>query len=242
MVPEGGAVKRKMQRRVTYVLAATVLIFAIVYVPGEVTDPLAVSLATWQQVLARSGISLPVLALLGWLIFSQDHLATGGSRASRFFRHYYPSQYAQEKYGLSKERANRLWFDYFNGWATSEDQRLREDYARSFQRTYSVRLIFYLKRILFGFVILAAIATPVFTWLIPTDGAQKLLPGRIAIILAAMLLLVWLHMSSRFSERSGTQSYGERYQATGVYAMWKEIGGILTTRFEDDVLLGLGDK
>lgn len=230
-----GTYKRKMQWRVTWALSACTLFFALLYLPDEILTPLSAKIKMVNEVMIKLGLTIPVVFIFQWILFAQDHLATGNSFASRFFRHYYPSTYATETKNLQRDKADKLWFDYFNKWE-NENHPDNEYYRRNFERTYACRLIFYLKRILSVFIVLAILSTLLLTWVFPTQGSSQLLPVRIAVLIGSVILLVSLHWSNKIRENKTSQSYQDRYLPTGVYFKYKEIAGILRNRFESDVL------
>jgi hypothetical protein len=230
-----GAYKRNMQVWVSAVLSACILFFALLYVPDEILTPLFEILKTVNEWLIRAGLAVPFVVIFPWVLFAQDHLATGNSRASRFFRHYYASTYAVEVKRLPRDKADKLWFDYFNQWEADSHPN-NEYYRRNFERTYACRLIFYLKRILGAFIVLAFFSTFLTTWVLKTTGSSKLLPARIFILGISIVGLASLHFSNRIRENNASRSYQDRYSPTGVYFKYKEIAGILRNLFETDVL------
>ncbi len=108
--------KSAMQWQVTTVLMTSVVLFVILYIPSEVLVPITGSLSHTGELVTRLGIAAPAAWMLRWVLFAQDHLATGSSSASQFFRHYYVSLYTRSKYDLSKGEADMRWFEYFNDW------------------------------------------------------------------------------------------------------------------------------
>ena len=230
-----GAFKRRMQWKVTGVIAGSTLFFVLLYVPEEVLGPLAEKLTLLNQVLIKSGFTVPVIYLFHWILFAQDHLATGNSLASIFFRHYYVSNYAVAERGLKQDDANKQWFDYFNKWEDEGNPNHRY-YLSNFGRTYDCRLVFYLKRVLVVFIIAASLSTWLTLWLFNSQDSHRLLPARISIIILYALLLGSLHLSNRAPKNPLPGSYDDRYLPTGVYARYKEIAGILRSKFEEDVL------
>ncbi len=226
-----GKIKRQWERRVTSVLVALVALFVVFFVPQEIAEPITNRFTGWQNLVVKLGASVPIMLVLPWIIFAQDHLATGRSKASKFFRDHYPSTFAVAKYGFTREQADKEWFDYFNKWETSGHPD-RGNYESTFQRSYSLRLIYYLKRLLLTFVLLALIATAL-SWLLKTSDAHPLLAARLAIIVLALLILGWLHFSNRFWVVPAVP--GE-YEATGAYFKYKEISGILRQKFQDQIL------
>src|SRR5437870_1817913 len=106
--------KVAMQRHVTGVLIACGTVFVGLYVPGDVLGPVRAAVGSAWAVVIRAGLSVPIALIARWFVFAQDHLANGTSEASLFFRHYYPSSRAITKYGLSREKATTMWFDFFN--------------------------------------------------------------------------------------------------------------------------------
>src|SRR4051812_4133867 len=83
--------KSRMQVKVFSAISVCVTAFIFIYIPKEVVNPLSEKLSQAQAAYLRLGISLPIMFLLQWVIFAQDHLANGASLSARFFRHYYPS-------------------------------------------------------------------------------------------------------------------------------------------------------
>jgi len=226
-----GKIKRQWERRVTSVLVALIALFVVFFVPQEIAKPITDRLTGWQNLVVKLGASVPIMLVLPWIIFAQDHLATGRSKASKFFRDHYPSTFATAKYGLPREQADKEWFDYFNKWEAAGHPD-RGNYEITFQRSYSLRLIYYLKRVLLSFILLALVATTL-SWLLNTSDAHELLAARLSIVVLAVLILGWLHSSNRFwaiRDRAG------QYDATGAYFKYKEINGVLRMKFEADVL------
>ena len=230
-----GAYKRNMQVWVSSALSACILFFALLYLPDEILNPLFEKIKLVNELLIKVGLAVPFALIFPWILFAQDHLATGNSRASRFFRHYYPSTYAVEVKGLQRDKADKLWFDYFNK-LEAENHPSNEYYRRNFERTYACRLIYYLKRILSVFIVLALFSTFLITWIFNTTDSSKLLPARIGILIVSAIVLASLHLSNRIQENAASHPYQDRYSPTGVYFKYKEIAGILRNLFETDVL------
>jgi hypothetical protein len=223
----GSGYKRRMQRRVVSVLWFLVVLFVIVYVPPALIEPVVARLSTnrWVLALARLLLAVPLVPLLGWILFAQDHLPYGTSKASHFFRQYYVTVYARKKFSLDKSQATTLWFDYFNKWE-AEDHPLHDYYRVNFERTYAVRMIYYLKRILVVFVILGCGSA--FVASLALQAERDWLPLRIAIVVVAAFFLAWLQQANRATRCSDAT---EAWEATGVYAKYKEICGILRVKF-----------
>ncbi|HEY2990298.1 MAG TPA: hypothetical protein VGL11_21465 [Candidatus Binatia bacterium] len=230
-----GTYKRKMQLWVSAALAACILFFALLYLPDEVLSPIFEKIKTVNELLVKTGLAVPFVVIFPWILFSQDHLATGNSRASVFFRHYYPSSYAVEVKGLPRDKANSLWFDYFNLWENDKHPH-NEYYRRNFERTYGCRLIFYLKRILGVFIVLAVLTTVLTTWVFETKDSARLLPARIGVLIVSIIVLASLQWSNRIGKQKRARSYEDSYLPTGAYFKYKEIAGIMHTLFEKDVL------
>jgi hypothetical protein len=230
-----GTYQRKMQLWVSSALSACILFFALLYLPDEILNPLFEKIKMVNELLIKVGLAVPFVLIFPWILFAQDHLATGNSHASGFFRHYYPSTYAMEVKGLQRDKADKLWFDYFNQWE-AENHPNNEYYRRNFERTYACRLIFYLKRILSVFIVLALFSTFLITWIFDTTDSSKLLPARIGILIISVIVLASLYWSNRIRENKTSQSYQDRYSPTGVYFKYKEIAGILRNLFETDIL------
>jgi hypothetical protein len=223
-----GEIKNAMKRRVTSVLVAIVLLFVLIFVPSEIVDPVANGLKDWQRLLAKLGVSIPLMVVIPWIIFAQDHLATGKSKASQFFKHHFQSTLAMKKYGQTQADANRLWFDYFNKWEDPKHVH-HGNYKATFDRSYALRLIYYLKRLLFLFVVAACASTIMMTVLLP--DTRPALPARITIIVVVALVWSWLHLSNTFKKLPSGD-----YEAAGAYFKYQEICGITCSRFEQDVL------
>lgn len=224
-----------MQWKVTVVVTGLTLFFVLLYVPEEVLGPLAEKLTLLNQLLIKTGFTVPVIYLFHWILFAQDHLATGNSRASTFFRHYYVSNYAVVERGLKQDEANKQWFDYFNKWEDEENPN-HSYYLRNFGRTYDCRLIFYLKRVLIMFIIVASLTTWLTLLIFDSQDNRRFLPARIGVILFFAVVLGSLYLSNRIRKNPASGSYEDRYLPTGVYARYKEIAGILRMKFEEDVL------
>jgi hypothetical protein len=168
------------------------------------------------------------MILVPWIIFAQDQLATGASKASQFFRYHYPSTLAVNKYSLTRQEANRAWFEYFNAWEDPK-HRWHSDYKNTFERGYSLRLIYSLNRLLFWFVVAAGAATTLTALLL--DEPRSVLASKIVLILAVGLLWWWLHTSNTFTKLDSGD-----YSATGAYFKYQEINGITSNRFEIEIL------
>jgi len=80
-----GEIKQRMKRQVTAVLVCTVAVFVVFFIPSTITEPIADGLKEWHKLLIKLGASIPVMILVPWIIFAQDQLATGASKASQFF-------------------------------------------------------------------------------------------------------------------------------------------------------------
>jgi hypothetical protein len=223
-----GEIKQQMKRKVTAVLISTVALFVVFFVPSAITTPVAKGLNEWHKLLIKFGIAVPVMVFVPWIIFAQDQLATGASKASQFFRHHYPSALAVKKYSMSRQEADRVWFEYFNAWEDPK-HRWHNDYKNTFERGYSLRLIYYLNRLLLLFVIAASVATTLSAWLL--DEPRSVLAPKIVLIAIAGLLWWWVHASNTFTKLAS----GE-YSATGAYFKYQEMNGITSNRFEVEVL------
>jgi hypothetical protein len=229
--------KHRMKRRVTAVVFLFVLFFVGLYVPdivlGALVESLNIGWRSFVRFAAPMAGSISMTFVLQWIIFSQDSLATGSSKKSRFFRACYPSTYARNKYGLMQGEADRSWFDYFNQWQNDEHPN-HSYHIDCFKRSYSCRLIYYLSKLSIAFTC-GAIALMVFTFLIdPTDFWKHLLV-RLTFLIAVAILFSVLAYANRISE--GQTPQGERnYQVTGVWFKYQEINGVLIRKFEMDIL------
>lgn len=130
---------------------------------------------------------------------------------------------------MSRPDANRIWFEYFNPWEDPK-HRWHGDYKNTFERGYSLRLIYYLHRLLSLFVIAASVATVLTAYLL--DESRPVIASKIGVILIVALFWWWLHASNRFTKLEN----GE-YSATGAYLKYQEINGITSSRFESEVLV-----
>jgi hypothetical protein len=227
--------KSRMQLKVFSAIAVCVTVFIFIYIPNEVMNPLSEKISQAQAAYLKLGISVPIMFLLQWVIFAQDHLANGASLEAKFFRHYYPSSYARHKHDLAIPMASRLWFDLYNQWHSAEHSR-HDKYKTNSYRTYSLRLIFYLTKIFTVFVVLAAVTTGLCYWPIKEVEFDRLLPGRIAGILFSLSLAFWLRSSNKILPNP-QGNYYEKYEATGAYHKYKEYQGILWEYFEEEVLI-----
>ena len=93
---------------------------------------------------ATSGV---LSILLRKLLFGTDPLAAGKSKESVFFRSLYPSILIQEKFGVDKGAADKLWFDFFNAWSKPNSNHYSH-WQTVFERTYMCRLIYYLSKVM----------------------------------------------------------------------------------------------
>lgn len=230
-----GTYKQKMKLWVISALAACTLFFAVLYIPDEVLKPLSARIETVGELMVKFGLGVSFAIILSFILFAQDHLATGNSRASVFFRHYYPSTYAVEVKRLKRAEADRLWFDYFNQWE-SEHHKNNEYCRRNFERTYACRLIFYLKRIFGAFIVLALLSTLLQAWVFPTEQSSQLLVPRLFVLIVSIVIWISLLWSNRIGKYKASRPYEERYSPTGAYKKYKEIAGILREKFQADVL------
>ena len=233
--PTKQTLKKKMKWKVFAVLAFVCALFVVVYVPEELLTPLTTSFHLASIYVAKAGIAGVNILLLRWILFAQDHLATGNSRSSQFFRHYYPSNYAVTVYRLTRADADKQWFEFFNQWEDPQHpQHLQYEY--SLERSYGCRVIYYLQRILFFFVLLAIVGT-ILCLLLGTVDARSSLPVRLVVAVGAFSVAVWLEASNKITEKkTAGGTYDDRYDATGAYFKYKEQQGILRSYFEQEVL------
>ena len=229
-----GSFKARMKWRVVGALAFVTVFFGLLYLPDEVTRVFGEKFEVLGTILAKLGVTLPFTLLAGWFLFGQDHLATGKSLASRFFRHYYPSTFAVLHCKKSQADANELWFTYFNRWEDPNHPN-HSYYETSFERSYTCRLFYYLVRILVWYLAAAAVSTVLFTWVLPTQDAGRMLVPRIIAWLVFAVITVSISVSNRIQEIPGA-SYQDRYRPTGAYWKYKEIQGMLQKCFFKDVL------
>ena len=232
-----GTFKQKMKRQVTSVLFVYILFFVALYVPDKALAPLIERLNVgWNFFVKFAGSlagSIPITFVLQWIIFSQDSLATGSSKESRFFRHCYPSSFARDVYGLKQAEADQNWFDYFNKW--QDEKHVDHSYlVDCFKRSYSCRLIYYLVKLSFLFACGAA-ALMLISFAIDPEDFQKYLFSRMAGLIIVVLSFGWLTLNNRI--REDLQAPREdSYKVTGVWFKFKEINGVLIQKFERDVL------
>lgn len=229
-----GKLKARMKQRVVWVLAAVTVFFGVLYLPDEVTQVFGQRFEVAGKILAKLGVTLPFTLLAVWFLFGQDHLATGRGRASRFFRHYYPSTFAVQHCNKTQADADNLWFTYFNQWEAPNhlNHRFYED---QFERSYTCRLFYYLVRILTWYLVAAAVSIVLWTWIIPTQDADRMLVPRVIVWVLFALLTLSISLSNRIQEVPGA-SYQDAYRPTGAYFKYKEIQGILQRHFWEDVL------
>ena len=231
----GKSYKSKMQGKVFLALLLLCGVFTFFFVPDEVTVPLRAKLSAIGTGLISTAIaSSGIYFYLQWVVFAQDHLANGRSISSMFFRHYYPSSFARQKYGISIQRANRIWFDYYNAWQR-EDHPRHACYRTNANRTYSLRLIYYLKYLLLYFSIVAGAVTLGNKHLLHEAAFGAMLAPRLAFILIALAIAVIIIRSNNCTARADANFY-ERYAATGAYEKYKEFQGVLWELFDEEVL------
>ena len=227
--------KSRMQIKVFVAIATCVVFFVFLFTPKEVGDPLVERISEAYASFVKLGLSLPIMFILQWILFAQDHLANGNSLPSTFFRHYYPSSFAKHKYDLSAPTSNRLWFDLYNQWH-DPDHSYHEKYKINSKRTYSLRLIYYLYWISVIFLVTALATAVLCFYPLKEADFSRLLPARIAVIVFIGLFAFLLRQSNRLSYNKDLNYY-ERYQATGAYHKYKEYQGILWEIFEEEVLI-----
>lgn len=232
-----GAFKQKMKGQVTAVLFFYILLFVALYVPDTLLAPLMERLNVgWNFFVKFAGSfasSIPITFVLQWIIFSQDNLATGSSKTSRFFRYCYPSTFAKDIYGLEQGKADQSWFDYFNKW--QDEKHADHSYlVDCFKRSYSCRLIYYLVKLSFVFTCGAAVLMLISLATDPADFQKYLLP-RITGLVIVVLLFIWLTLNNRIRENLKAPRQ-DRYEVTGVWFKYREINGVLIQKFERDVL------
>ena len=234
--------RRRMQWKVTSVLAACVVLFAILYVPIDILGPLADRFGEVGKAMIRGGLSLPVAVLLRWILFAQDHLANGKSRAAKFFRYHYPSSYAMHVHGLGETQAMHAWFRLYNSWH-QRDHEYNHLYALNTHRTYSLRLIYYLKRVLLVFFVLGLLSIVWQLFSPISEGIVTPMAAQIAVLVMVGALTLWIHLSNSFELTEGENlSYYDRYSATGAYRKYKELQGQLWMVFEEQSLGNARDE
>lgn len=234
-------VKARMELKVLLVLAAITILFAVVYVPEELLRPLTAyfgSVSEYLEYAVQYGLPSVGIFIPVWLLFGLDHLGYGNpatSKPHRFFTHYWLSTYAVIRYGLNRDEANRLFFDDFFNKRANKEHPQHGHWRRSFKRSYTCRLIYYLHWFLLAFVLLA-IASTLFCLALGTDDAQSSLPARSVVAFVAFIALVVVDVSNQIVDHGKDRPYESRYTATGAYAKYMEIQGILRSSFEQEVL------
>jgi hypothetical protein len=227
-------VENRQKRIGVTVLVALTAVFWVFFIPDEVTKVLGVRLDTVVKYLAKAGLAGSVTLFVSVFIYSQDPLANGSGLASQFFRHYFVTTYAVQNYSLDKGTATRCWFEYFNPWEDAGHLN-HEFYKRAFEVSFSCRIFHYLKYVLPVYVVLAAVLTAMFTWVAPTENASQMLVARCVVWSIGVLVTLVVVASNRVRE-DPKANYEERYIAMGAYGRYKEMQGILRSKFDTDVL------
>lgn len=227
--------KSRMQWKVTAMLAVALISFMVFFIPTGVQSKLVKQFGEVQKysagIMALTGA--PLVFFVRWVIFAQDHLATGNGRASRFFRHYYPSCTFITKHGVDGNVARKLWFEFYNKWQKPNHKHY-DLFRRNSERTYSMRMIWYLKRILLAYLLLALVAMSLDCWLFERQEFVSLLPVKVVLLFGAAVMFVSIQFSNTITEHPASPDYFDRYTATGAYEKYKEIQGYVWVLFEEE--------
>lgn len=243
-------IKMKMQSRITLILAGCVSVFLLVYLPREVQDKFARMFGEAKGTIQGIEITniagfitglcgVPLSFVVRWIIFAQDHLATGTSKSSQFFRYYYVTSMLMALHpNIDRTQASKLWFeDTFNKWQkpNAKEQEL-DMFRRVSERTYSLRLIWYLQRVTVYFIIGSLAMMSAECLFFKRDSFVEYLPVKGVVFVLAAFLCWWLHGSNKIKlvNQSG---YFNKYEATGAFEKYKEIQGLAWEHFRETVLV-----
>lgn len=224
--------KSRMQWKVTAFLAFICALSLAILTPSQMVKTLFVEYSDVSKYLFpffNFGIGGVIGFLLSWLLFAVDSLATGKLVDSRFFRHYYCTSLAVQKYPeIENRQLVTYWFELFNSWGKPSNPQ-HSLYKRTFERTYSLRLIYYLK---YGLLYLAFLCS---LFLLATsfvfDHNIVVLVVRVAYILVLFALYLLVGLYNKLTETESTK-YFEKYDCTGAYYKYKEFQLQLWTHFE----------
>lgn len=131
----------RTQRRTSAVLVALCLIFAFFFLPDPVLSYVKVRLGDAAAILMGLGFGALGGPIIGWIAAIQDPLATGNSKAGKFFNDQYPSKAIRDHYQCAPDQENRLWFALFNPW-TDVKHPQHEFYVRTFEIGFACRFVF----------------------------------------------------------------------------------------------------
>jgi hypothetical protein len=220
--------KTKMQNRITWILAGCVSVFLAVYLPRDLQELFVRMFGEAKGTIGGIEITnisgfitalcgVPLSFVLRWVIFAQDHLATGKSKAGDFFRYYYVTSMIKALHqDIHQTQALKMWFDAFNKWqkpnAREEDQDM---FRRVSQRSYSLRLIWYLQRVTVYFIIGSLVMMSAECLFFRRETFVLYMPVKVGILLLAAFLCWWLHGSNTF-KKVDEAGYFNKYEATGV--------------------------
>lgn len=220
-------IKSKLQFFITTFLLLIILGYLVSFIP---LDKLGIpEKGNILELLYKLATSSVLSLLLRKPLFGTDPLASGKSKESEFFRSFYPSILIQEKYGVVKGSADKLWFDYFNTWS-KEDSNYYSHWRTVFERTYMCRLIFYLSRLQMIFLILSVSTLIV---MLAANYYVKhffsITPLSIGYIVVVIFIYLLLKISNKIPRKDGDEP-------TGCWYKYREISNIEKAILTDEIL------
>lgn len=219
--------KEQTQTRTVFVLTLLGLLFAFFFLPRSVLEYLKDGLTSIGSILGTVSLSGATGAVLGYVISAQDRLATGSSRAAKFFEKLYPRNAIKEKYNCTEGQATYLWFQIFNPWENIGP--MKDPYSRTFERSYACRFIFILQWSFFGFFAISSatwIATIICGYWTPLE-TQATVPtyARVLVLTLTFAAFLMLFLQNRPADA----------KPTGCWYRWKEINEIHKTWLQNEV-------
>jgi len=228
-------VKSKLQFFITTFLLLIILGYLVSFIP---LDKLGIpEKGNIWELLYKLATSVVLSLLLRKPLFGTDPLASGKSKECEFFRSFYPSILIQEKYGVVRGSADKLWFDYFNTWSKEDSNYYSHwrtvyysHWRTVFERTYMCRLIFYLSRLQMIFLILS-ISTLIVMLAVNyyVKHFFSITPFSIGYIVVVIFIYLLLKISNKIPRKDGDEP-------TGCWYKYREISNIEKAILTDEIL------
>ena len=226
--------KRQTGRYKTMVTVYLLLIvygFLLTFLPEDVATKLMGSNFAngWLFSSANAMTSGALSFIIRIPLFGGDRLATGNSKASKYFRSMYPSLLIRQKYNVESGQADDLWFTIFNSWSI-ETHRHHQNWETVLKRTYICRLIFYSSRLLIFAVVISGSILAAKGIIALFKGVSPIISGGgLAYFLLMLIALLLTLPLNRVPS-------GSRQAPTGCWYKYKEISEILHSVLRREVL------
>lgn len=228
-------VKMTQQGKVGSMFIALGLALFWFFLPDSALQFIEARASAFGRLVFQLGAGVLLPASFSWLLFASDPLATGTDKEAEFFRSQYASQFFVDRFKVGEGIEKHMWFTLFNSWANPQ-HRMHDGYVRTFERSYSCRLLVYLRRGLWVFVTFGLLLT---SWpfiirhfaMIEARTVQDILLSgeflaRSLLVAIALLVLLYLYGTNRLpNERHSRPS--------GCWWKWREINQMHMAFLED---------